>query len=347
MSQRQHSNNMKQESRSKNQEARIKYLKISLLISIVLTSLYLLLYTAVASAQTENLRVITIVPPAKEHSLNPGERAEGILKVINDSDEVLTFRATIRDYIVEDNKGTPRILPPDTLTNKYSAASWIGVFPPSFTVAPHQKQELNYYLQVPADAKPGGHYAAVLYEPAEVIGVEGTGTGVTTHIGTLFYIHVKGDIKEDARVLRFEAKGFQEYGPVLLSTEILNNGDLHIRPKGTITVRNIFGQAVATKALEEHNIFPEKTFLFENKVGSKWMIGRYTARFVGTYGLANNLPLMATVSFIVFPWKVVAIGTLLVVAAILAIIAIKRKRRKHHEAKNEEPESSPRDHPVL
>ncbi len=314
------------------------------LLPISILSIFLALFFVLKINAQENPRIITIVPPSIERSLNPGETAEGILKVVNDSNEPLTFDAVVRDYIVSDNKGTPEILPPDTISNKYSASAWIGVYPSRFAIQPHQRQELNYYLQVPRDGRPGGHYAAVMYQTANPIGVKGTGTGVFTYVGTLFYIHVKGDIKEDARVLAFGAKKFNEYGPVAINTEILNNGDLHVRPKGVITVKNMIGQVVATQALPEHNIFPEREFLYENKFGSKWMIGRYTARLAATYGLSNNLPLVATASFIVFPWKVATVVILIVVAAVLAFFAIRRKKSKKHQSHEQ---SSPADHPTL
>lgn len=313
------------------------------ILPIGITALLVLAFIGTVSAQLTETRIITIVPPTVQKSLNPGEITEGTMKVINDSNETLTFKAAVRDFVVKDNQGTPDILPPNTLSNKYSAAAWIGVDPSTFTIDPHQKQNLNFYLQVPADAKPGGHYAAVVYEPTSPVLIQGTGAGVNTQIGTLFYVDVKGDIKEDARVVQFKTNGFSEFGPVNLNTEILNLGDLHIKPQGVITVTDIFGRKVEAKALEEHNIFPEKTFLYTSSLGSRWMIGRYTAKLTATYGKANNLPLVATVSFVVFPWKLATVMALLAIIAILLVILAKKKKQgKHHE--NVESEEN---HPVL
>lgn len=271
------------------------------------------------------IRTMTIVPPAVEYSVAPGDKKEGIMKVINDSNETLTFTAMVRDYIVSDNHGTPQILPPNDLSAKRSAAAWLGVTPSTFTILPHQKQELNYYLQVPLDATPGGHYAAVIYEPTKTIAVEGTGTGVQTQIGTLFYLGVKGPITEAANAV-MSAKGFWEYGPVKVQTEIFNNGDLHVKPKGEITITNIFGRRTILP-LEEHNIFPEKSFLYENSFGTKFMLGRYTARLSATYGRDNNLPLVAVVSFIVFPWKIATVLTLVIIIIILLYVMRERKKK--------------------
>lgn len=312
-------------------------------IIFVLCSLILVVgLTSKTYAQTPgSTRVMTIVPPTENLVLAPGETAEGTLKVVNDSDETLNFVSMMRDYVVKDEKGTPEILPPDTLSNKFSAASWIGVSPANFNVAPHQRQELTYFVQVPPNARPGGHYAAVMYQPTNVIDVKGTGTGVFTYVGTLFYIQVKGDIAEKATVTQFNAKGFSEYGPVKITTVIQNDGDLHIRPTGTITVKNMLGQVVTSINLEQHNIFPEASFLYTNNIGKKWMIGPFYAEFNGTYGLNNNLPLVAKFTFFVFPWKIAVIAVLIIVIAVLGYIAYKRKKQhpEHHEVTSESHEN--------
>jgi len=293
---------------------------------------------AFAQEPPQAIRTMTIVPPAVEYSLAPGDKKEGVMKVINDGNELLTFTAMVRDYVVSDNHGTPQILAPNDLSVKRSAAAWLGVTPSTFTILPHQKQELNYFLQVPLDAAPGGHYAAVIYEPTQTIPVEGTGTGVQTQIGTLFYLGVKGPITEAANAV-MSAKGFSEYGPVKVQTEIFNNGDLHIKPKGEITVTNIFGQRTILP-LEEHNIFPEKSFLNENSFGTKFMLGRYTARLSATYGRDNNLPLVAVVSFIVFPWKIATVITLIVIILVLLFIMRERKKKKTSPASGSETTST-------
>lgn len=301
-----------------------KYFIKSFLITSIL-SLCLVLSANFLFAQ-ENPRTITIVPPTLERNINPGDKAEGKLKVVNDSSTPITFKAIVRDFIVEDNIGTPKILAGDELSRKYSASSWIAVVPDSFTVAPGTSQSLSYYLQVPPDARPGGRYAAVVYEPQELIGVEGTGAGVQTHLGSLFLLRVNGDVLENSTVTKFQTPGFAEYGPVNLITEIKNLSDTHIKPKGVITIKNMFGQVMETQPLTEHNIFPEATRKFENTVGKKYMAGRYTAELQATYGTNNNLTLYAITNFIVFPWKIAGIILLIGIFTVLLLLYVKKRR---------------------
>lgn len=280
------------------------------------------------NAIAQSVRNLTISPPTVSISANPGEAKEGKIKIINDSNETLSFIVDTQDYIVVDTVGTPNILPENTLNNKYSAAAWLGVSPNKFTVEPGQKQELGYYMQIPADAKPGGHYAAIVFKPDVVKGEQSVGTTVSSQIGTLFYINVPGAIKEDASILSFLTNWFNEYGPVNLKTQIENLGDLHIAPQGKISVTNIFGQKVETQDLPNHNIFPEATRDYENTVGKKWMFGPYKATLLASYGVNNNLPLSSTVTFWVIPWKIILLIILAVTAVALGVIYTKKRKKK-------------------
>jgi hypothetical protein len=272
---------------------------------------------------------MTVVPPTVEVSLAPGEHVEGTMKLINDSPEALDFSAIMQDFIVDNDQGIPNILPPDTLSNKYSAASWIGLNASGITIPSHTRQNLTYYINVPSTAKPGGHYAVVVFNPkVPNANRQYSGSTINSQIGTLFYVTVKGPITEKAQVTKFDAKRFVENGPITVNTTIKNMGDNHIRPRGYITVTNMFGNTSYTVPLDEHNIFPEASREFSNVFGKKFMLGRYTATLKANYGQNNNLPLAATIVFWVFPWKVVLVALLIIVAIVLGALYLRKNKKK-------------------
>jgi len=307
------------------------------LLGFLFVFLFLILSTGIVTAQ-EMKRTVTLAYPTLVHKLNPGDRAEGITKIINQSSVPLTFKVSVEDYVVLDTIGTPTILPPNTLSNKYSAAAWIGIAPETFTLQPGDKQTIAYYIQVPSNARPGGHYAAIVYSPVVNKGVSGSGSTVNSQLGSLFYITVNGPIKEQALISKFFANPFQEYGPVKILTQLKNLGDLHIAPQGTITVSGLFLNQ--TQNLATHNIFPEAARDFENTFGQTLMVGRYKAILFASYGSNNNLPLMATVYFWVFPWRIALVIVLAAIALILAALYL-RKRREEVSGKPKEGETEP------
>jgi hypothetical protein len=314
----------------------VKDLKLRTAILFVF-SLYILTFVVAPSAWAQEMqRSFTLSYPTLMHKLNPGQTAQGITKITNNSAATLTFKLAVRDYVVLDNNGTPTILPPNTLSNKYSASAWIAIYPQTFTLQPGQKQTIDYYLQVPADARPGGHYAAIVYTPIVTTPLgEGSGSTINSQLGSLFYITVNGPIKEQAVVSRFLVNPFQEYGPVNVFTELKNLGDLHITPQGTITVSGaLFNQ---TQKLATYNIFPGGVARdYQNTFGKTLMIGPYKAVLMASYGVNNNLPLTATVYFWVFPWRIALVITLAIIAIILGFLYF-RNRKKTAQKQPEEP----------
>jgi len=302
-------------------------LALSLLGTGIYTGAFL---PSVFAQTTTGPRAITITPPTLSFTVKPGDKSEGKLGIMNDSNEDILFSVIAYDMIVQDEHGTPEILPPGTInTNKYSASSWIGVDAPELLVKAHSRGDIGYFMQVPADAGAGGHYAAVLYRPKRIETANGSGAAINTQLATLVYFDVAGAIKENATVKSFKAPGFSEYGPVKMDAEITNNGDTHIKPIGTFKVKNMLGKVIATKEISEGNIFPGGiSRIYEQAVGKKWMLGRYEATFMATYGRANNLPLVATVAFWVFPWKIALLVLVLIVAAVLGVMYMKKNKHK-------------------
>lgn len=311
-----------------NQRLKIKDLRIkkNILAVSLLASCFMLLASASVTLAQEAQRTVKLTYPALIHVLNPGQKTEGITKITNQSNVALTFNLNVQDFVVTNTIGSPTILPPNTLSSKYSAAAWIGVTPNTFTLQPGHEQVINYYVQVPSDARPGGHYAAIVYTPAVTKGVTGSGSTVNTQLGSIFYITVNGPVTEKALISKFFANPFSEYGPVNILTQIKNLGDLHISPKATITVSGLFYNQ--SKNLDTHNIFPEAARDFENSMGQTLMIGRYRATLMGSYGSNNNLPLVASVYFWVFPWRLAIVITLAIIALILAALYLKKRKKE-------------------
>lgn len=309
----------------------LKYLKQTILIGL-LGYLFIGLFLSKASAQ--EARVMTIVPPKVEQVLDRSGKAEGTMKVQNDSSQAITFKATIQDYVVLDKNGTPQLLSPNSLAEKYSASAWIGITPQTFTIPAHGKQSLNYFIQIPANASPGGHYAAAVFIPQNNPGSNSSGASIQTEIGSLFYISIKGPINEYAQVSNLFANPFQEYGPVKIIADIKNLGDLHIKPLGYISIYDTLGRSIKTLPLPSYNIFPTAEREYNVTLDSGFMVGRYKATLTASYGINGNLPLTKTIYFWVFPWKIAVVTILILIVIVLVVMLRMKKRKKTPPAKD-------------
>jgi len=307
--------------------------RIAYCVLLFLTLSLALYVWRLKQVSAENVRSFTISPPTLNLTLKPGRKTEKSIKITNQSEETQEFTVTTVDFIVTDKSGTPELLPVGTLRdNKYAASHWVMASPDYLTVPPGKSATTTLYIQVPADARPGGRYVAVAFHPKGGTGPEGSGAAINTVIGSLVYLTVSGPTKESATVTAFSVPLFSEYGPIKLTTEIKNLGDIHITPKATVEIKNLLGQKVFSSALENLNIFPGTSRIYTNFWGQKWLLGRYSANLSGYYGQKNNLPLMATATFWVIPYKLISIVVLAVVIAVIAFYYFK-KRQEPEEVK--------------
>lgn len=310
--------------------SKIKYqkhnLKIKSFLPLTLVLIFAFCTLRLNSVNAQNLQSFTISPPTLKLSLDPGEKAEKIIKVTNNTETDTIFFVNIQNFVVTDKNGTPELLPYDAkVDNKYAASAWATVLPDMITLPAGKTTTTTIYLQIPKDARPGGRYISVAFSPKSTGLTGGTGASVRAVAATLVYLTINGPTEESGRIISFSAPGFSEYGPIYFKAEIKNTGDIHITPKISLKIKNLFGQEVFSTALPSHlNVFPGTSRIYETSWQKKWLFGRYSASLSGFFGKENNLPLSAMVAFWVIPYKLI----LVVVAVGLAIVLARRIKNK-------------------
>lgn len=279
-------------------------------------------FTTTVSAQRSI--PLMVMPARQEMEVEPGEKKAITLNFYNQSDDPVSGFFKAADFIVEDEKGTPRLIenPADAPT-RFAASKWFTLFYDRASLPAHDKVSLQVTIDVPADARPGGRYVAVFFEQGSTVpqatgSQDEAGVGTTSRIAGLTYIKVKGPITEKSLVSRFFTPFFFEYGPIEIATDILNRGDYHVNPNGVISMVNMFGGVVDQKKLKSQNIFPDTSRTYKNELGTKWMIGRYKIDLAASYG-SQGQALTAGTYVWIFPWRVAAAVILMLVVIYIAL----------------------------
>ena len=310
-------------------------------LPIIIALLALFLLPSLAKAQVD-VSTLTVAPSRQELTLDPGETKTIPIKFLNSGQELVSGPVRVVDFIVEDNEGSPifldetfKITGETQIPRRFSAASWVSLPYKTISIAAKNKVAIDVKISAPEDARPGGRYLAVYFEPGgflpqSVNQPREAGSPVFSRIVGLVYIRVSGPITEQANLVRFSAPRFSEYGPVPITTEIQNQGDYHIRPQGTITLFNSFGQQVAQDTFDQTNIFPDTSRLFENQLGQKWMFGRYKAKLAASFG-EEGKTLSGTIFFWVLPWKAILIILLAITIIILFLSTFYRRLKGRQE----------------
>jgi hypothetical protein len=290
-----------------------------LLILILFTSFSLLLVPFVNAQASIPL---IVMPARNEIEVSPGEKTALTINFFNQSDDPVSGFFRVSDFIVEDAQGTPTFIEnPDDAPIKYSAARWLTLPYDRASLPAHDKVSVQTDILVPNDAHPGGRYVAVFFQQGNTVGKQTVssqaGSGTNLRIASLIYIKVKGKITEKALVSRFFAPSFFEYGPIKITTDILNRGDYHIAPRVSLTLTNVFGGLVDQQLLKVQNIFPEGSRNYVSELGTKWMVGKYKVNLTGSYGESGQA--LTSYAYVwVFPWRV-AIAVILTISVMILI----------------------------
>lgn len=309
---------------------------------LVLTILFLSLTARTSNAQST--LPLTVSPARQTIQADPGSTEKTTITFFNRAEIPVAGNIKVVDFIVKDNTGTPFLLEGASISSKYSAAAWIKTSLDKAVIAANDSVKINVTINVPENAAPGGRYAAIYFEPTGTLPntkefvVQKEGEQLTTsRLVGLINIRVNGPIKEEAAIKSFEAPSFLEYGPVVVRAEIYNNGSYHITPRGKITLAKSNGKIIEEYTLEEKNIFPENSRVYETALGEKLMVGKFNVSLLAMYGDSNQM-LSAKQVVWIFPWKITLAALLAVVITVLIIVLVAKKiksRQKELEAKLE------------
>ncbi|HKR81941.1 MAG TPA: hypothetical protein VJR27_02990 [Candidatus Saccharimonadales bacterium] len=304
-------------------------------------------------------QAFSIAPPLLNLKADPGQTVMARILLTNVSSGPMIMSAAANDFAAKDESGNPNIILNTKDPVPFSLRNFIQL-PAQFTLGPKETKTLDVPIVVPHDAEPGGHYGVIRFTGASP-DVSGTGVSLSASIGTLILLQVSGNIQERASLADFYAatpnnfakKSFFQTGPVGFVARISNDGNTHIQPSGTLTIKNTIGKQVASLRVNgtpnnpkdpPKNILPGSIRRFQLTLNQKWLFGRYTAHFDVTY---DNKHLVANQTFWVVPYAIVLpvlVG--LVVVAFALRYGIKKynahiiKKSKAAAAEPENPDSS-------
>ncbi len=293
-----------------------------LTILMILVGLGLILVVQI-NAQEEAIG-INISPLNFELTANPGDVILNKLKIYNPSGSTtIAIEMEVEDFTVVGETGTVKIQPAETET--YSLAQWITVEPKVFILEPNEQKFVDFIINVPENAEPGGHYGSVLAGTKGVIGGEITGAAVVHKVGSLVLLTVAGEVNESMIVKEFSTPGFAEYGPIEFNIRFENLGTVHVRPKGFVAITDWRDKKVIDIPFPQNNVIPGSVRKVEASWNKEWLFGKYTAILVGSYGMTNTPFEPPILTFWVFPWKIM-LGVLLILLLITFYFYKTRRR---------------------
>jgi hypothetical protein len=265
---------------------------------------------------------VALTPTRFEFAGSSGDTLTGTLEFWNGTDAFLPVSLESADFEPQGEAGHvsvgARQSPEDSLKD------WVKPALSSLAVAPKQSIHLAFSIMIPPHADPGTHWGVILVksQPAG----SGGGSAIQSSVGAIVLLQVQGEHREAMHLESFEAPRFLEAVPVSFVLRLRNEGTVHLKPSGSIAVRNVFGKEVARAPLPEWNVLPGAVRRFEVKAGDGFWFGRYTAELDATYGRDRHI-IQGSVKFWVVPWKTAG-PTAVVWVGLAVFVIVKRENFK-------------------
>ena len=268
---------------------------------------------------------LSVTPTLFEMSAVPLQAWNSTVKVINNNPQDLTVYASVVNFAPQGENGQGKFLPVfKDFTEGKTLAEWITVSEEPYTIPRESSAAIPLTINVPVDASPGGHYAAIM------IGTRPPDSGTSLQVKTsqvvtsLFFVRVAGDVVENGVVRTFRpTDSFVETSEVDFEVRFENKGNVHLQPQGEIVITNMWGKERGIVPINHQthfgNVLPEsiREFNFTWKgEQSVTDIGRYKAVLTLAYGQDVRNFVNQSTFFWVIPIKAV----LIVLGSLVAII---------------------------
>lgn len=307
--------------------------KFYLFILIFIFSNFLV---CLANAQNSGAIAFSITPPLIKNSMSPGEIWKSSIKIINNSPEEINIYAQAVDFKSGKESGEVEFLKTgkkDVNGSSPFFSQWIVLDSEKIKIAPFGSQEIPFIIDVPEDASPGGHYAAILAgtaPPSEDI--SGSSIKISSLLASLILLNVKGDIFERGIIREFSSdKKIYQDEKINFIVRFENLGNIHLQPRGDIKIYNQFNE-LKDKILINHdtdfgNVLPKsiRKWNFEWDSGKSLLdMGRYRAELILTYGQNERQTIDQTIYFWIIFIKPLAIFLSVILFIIFLVVIIIR-----------------------
>lgn len=283
---------------------------------IVRAVFLLLLALSAGLTYAQEAMTLTVTPPLIQINLQPGETWTSGIQVVNGNPYDLTVYAEPVLFEPAGEDGRPRFKTPpgvggeSTMPDPTTLAGWLTLPRDGLSIPREQTITIPLSIHVPTDAAPGGHYAAVLIGNRAPEGArDESSVSVTSSIASLIFLRVAGTVVEDGRIRDFSTeKMLYETPEAQLSLRFENQGNVHLQPRGDITIYNMFGKKRGfipiNQTGEYGNVMPGsiRKFTYNWKADAGlWDIGRYRAEATLGYGADSKSFAQASAIFYILP----------------------------------------------
>jgi hypothetical protein len=298
---------------------------------------------------------INVSPPTSEIDGTPGGTVTKKITLTSSYPFPQDFNVSVKNFAASGESGEAEIVD----DSPYAMSQWITVSPNKVTLAANASQDFNVTIKIPDNAPPGGHFGAVVFTPGP--SNNNGNVKVTPEISSLLLLRLPGDATEKASIASFHSQSikpgkttgqddrlagaavnaaanaitknqtFFQKGPVNFEFRVKNDGNIQLKPQGTISIYNMFGSKIATIPVSAQNTLPGSVRKFDGEWKHPSLFGFYKAKLDVNYG-SNGQKLHSETSFQGAPLMTVLLGIVILIALVLLVWLPRRRIKKAFKA---------------
>jgi len=232
-------------------------MKYKILILFVLLGQFLIPASLMAK---ERSLALTIIPPLMKDNMAPGDVKSSAIKIVNNNSVDIEVYTKVLDFKGKEDGGVEFINDIDSVNkndlDKYFLSNWVTIEKGPIKIPAFKSKNISFLIEVPKNASPGGHYAAILVGTKPSDEKEGTVVKVSSYVSSLMLIKIAGDINEKGFIREFSTdKKLYRDSEVNFKVGFENLGNVHLHPRGNIIVYNIFGREKLNIPINESGNF--------------------------------------------------------------------------------------------
>lgn len=243
-----------------------------------------IMLVAPARSQESAKSGIQISPLSYDFEIKPGATQAGkfTLKNLDGVPMDYALETELFESISED--GAPAFKGVTRPTGVSTLADWIKFSAPiTGSIEPYGSLEINFTIEVPANAEPGGHYAAIFAKQVKK-DVEGkTQLGVASRVGLILLVSVPGNVTKTGEITSFTHPNFVWRGPIDFAMKFKNTGTVHYESTGKVEVDPILGKTREVD-LGKHTVIPKSTRAYSGTWNNSYPFGYYKLTATATDG---------------------------------------------------------------
>jgi len=204
-----------------------------------------------------------------------------------------TFALSVVDFGSLDESGGVAFLgvPTSELEHKYGLAAWMSLPQTTITVPASKTVTVPVVIENRSSLAPGGHYGAIL-ATALTAGADGSDSvGVKQVLSSLVLVTKQGGLIERLGLVSQTMSASWWHLPSTVEQRYHNTGNVHLTPRGVVSVVDPLGHEVERSAINEDSniVLPSTYRRYATRLygdGQAWLPGRYTVvssyRYDGT-----------------------------------------------------------------